>query len=300
MRDRFHRVTAALLDDDPRSVAVVADIGAAQLAAEVRRHPERVVNVGIREQAMVGVAGGLALTGLRPVVHSYAPFLVERAYEQVKLDLGHQDVGAVLVSTGASYDASTEGRTHQAPADVSLIRALPGWTVHVPGHPDELESALRQAVAGTGRVYIRMTERSASSARPVDGTLHLVRDGGDTLVVAVGPVLDTVLEATDGLPVRVAVTTTPHPWDAQGLRALAGPAPRVLLVEPYLAGTSAPAVAEALADRLSRVVHLGVDGSHEHRVYGSPADHDRLHGMDAVSIRAQVSRLVQPATVTSD
>lgn len=292
MRDRFYRVAGTLVDEDPRVVAVIADIGSAQLAAQVQRHPERLVNVGIREQAMVGVAGGLALAGLRPIVHSYAPFLVERAYEQVKLDLGHQDVGAVLVSTGASYDASEAGRTHQSPADVSLIRALPGWTVHVPGHPDELERALRQAVAGTGRVYIRMSDRSSSRAFPVDGALHLVRDGGDVLVVAVGPVLDTVLEATEDLSVRVAVTSTPHPLDAEGLRALVGLTGRVVVIEPYLAGTSAAAVAGALADRPTRVLHLGVDGSREHRVYGTPEDHDRLHGLDAAALRRRISEWV--------
>jgi transketolase len=299
MRDRFHRTVASLLDERSDVVAVVADIGAGQLADAERAHPGRVVNVGIREQAMLGVAGGLALTGLRPVVHSYAPFLVERAYEQVKLDLGHQDVGAVLVSTGGSYDASAEGRTHQAPADVALVQALPGWTVHVPGHPDELEEALRLAVAGTGRVYIRMSARSTSRAFPVDGQLHLVRDqgGGDVadgrvLVVAVGDVLGRVLEATVGLPVRVATTSTPHPLDGVGLRALAGPAPRVVVVEPYLAGTSAAAVSRALADVPSRVLHLGVDGSREHRLYGTPEDHDRLHGLDVPGIRAAVARFV--------
>src|SRR5205085_9556757 len=134
MRSRFYVLAAEALDDDERVAVVSAEIG----VAELPRHP-RHFNVGIREQLMIGVAAGLALEGMRPVAHSYTPFLVERPYEQVKLDLGHQDLGAILVSTGASYDAARGGRTHQAPADVAIVAALPGWTVHVPGHPVELE-----------------------------------------------------------------------------------------------------------------------------------------------------------------
>ena len=80
---------------------------------------------------------------MRPVVHTYAPFLVERPYEQLKLDLGHNDLGAVLVSIGGSFDASASGRTHQAPEDVAIVAALPGWTIEVPGHADEVEPAFR-------------------------------------------------------------------------------------------------------------------------------------------------------------
>src|SRR5213076_327558 len=155
----FYSLAAEALDADPCVAMVFAEIGVGEMPA----HP-RMFNVGIREQLMIGVAAGLALEGYRPVAHSYTPFLVERPYEQLKLDLGHQDLGAVLVSTGASYDASTAGRTHQAPEDVALISALPGWTIHVPGHPDELEHAFRSALKSDDRVYIRMSEERNTAA----------------------------------------------------------------------------------------------------------------------------------------
>ncbi len=294
MRERFYADVGPLLDAEPRTALVLAVIGSGSLGHVSARHPKRVIDVGIREQAMVGVAGGLALTGLRPIVHTYAPFLVERAYEQIKLDLGHQDVGAVLVSTGASYDASTAGRTHQAPADVALVSALPGWTVHVPGHADELTRMLRRAAGTDDRVYIRMSALQNTRAHPADGLLHLVRGGAHVrpLVLAVGPLLDTVLEATRDLPVRVAYTSTPHPLDTAGLRTLAGPAPVVAVVEPYLEGTSAAAVAAALSDRASRVAYVGVPRDVELRRYGSPKDHAAAHGLDAMGIRARVKELI--------
>src|SRR5262245_9221718 len=157
MRTVFTDTVTSALDLDPRLVVVTADISATAFDEARARHPDRVINLGIREQAMIGVAGGLALTGMRPVVHTFTPFIVERPFEQIKLDLGHQDVGAVLVSVGGSYDDPVWGRTHQGPGDVALLDTLPGWTIHVPGHPDEVEPLLRDALAGEGRVYVRLS-----------------------------------------------------------------------------------------------------------------------------------------------
>ncbi|WP_277207421.1 transketolase family protein [Isoptericola croceus] len=296
-RARFYAELDPVLAANPDAVLVLAVIGSGYMTDTIARRPDQVVDVGIREQAMIGVAGGLALAGRRPIVHTFAPFLVERAYEQVKLDLGHQDVGALLVSAGASYDVSSGGRTHQAPADVALISALPGWTVHVPGHADEVAEILHREAAGAGRVYVRLSGQHNLRPQPVDGQVHLVRDltVGDPsapLVLAVGPMLDVVLEATRDLPVRVAHTGTPHPLDATGVRALAGPTPVLGVVEPYLAGTSAAAVATALADRPSRVLHVGVPRDAELRRYGTPRDHAAAHGLDAAGVRRQVKSLL--------
>jgi transketolase len=288
MRETFVATTTALLDEDPRTAVVLADISADAFAPALHRHPDRVLNVGIREQLMTGVAGGLALTGLRPYVHSYAPFVIDRAYEQIKLDLGHQDAGAVLVSIGASYDGAAEGYTHQSPGDVALLDTLPGWTVHVPGHHDELPGLLRAAARHDDRVYVRLTVQENGQAHPDGGRLRVLRRGGP-LVVAVGPMLDPVLAATRDLDVTVAYTNTPRPLDVEGLRMLSEG--DVIMVEPYLAGTSARQVADALAGVPHRALHLGV-GRDEVRRYGTWKDHARAHGLDAAGLRAKIRQFL--------
>ncbi len=283
MRSRFYRVAAQALDDDGRVALVVADIGVAQLPQH-----ERIYNVGIREQLMIGVTAGLALEGYRAVAHSYAPFLVERPYEQIKLDLGHQDVGAILVSIGASYDAAREGRTHQAPEDVALLSALPGWTIHVPGHPDEAERLFRRALATDDRVYIRLSEELNHARVDGDGLVVLRRGGDDApFVIAVGPTLGPTLAATADLDATVAYLTTVRPFDRDGLRAaLRGT--DVVLVEPYLAGTSSAEVSAALSDRPHRLLALGVPNA-EFRRYGDGAEHRAAHGLDAAGVRGSIA-----------
>ncbi|SFQ35907.1 transketolase [Amycolatopsis arida] len=288
MRETFVSTIAEALDDHPRLAVVLADVSAARLDEAALRHPGRVINVGIREQLLIGVTAGLALSGLRPVAHTFPSFLVERPYEQVKLDLTHQGAGAVLVSSGGSYDMSTAGRTHQSPADVALLDAIPGWTVHVPGHPEEARRLLLDALPGDGTVYLRLSEAENATPRLGAGT-QLVRRGRRGVVLAVGPMLDRVLEATRGVDVTVLYAMTVRPFDARLLRsAVADATPEVVLVEPYLAGTSAHQVAEALADVPHRLRSLGVRRDTEVRMYGDMANHDLAHGLDEASIAAAV------------
>ncbi|WP_031508901.1 transketolase family protein [Streptomyces megasporus] len=294
MRERFSAVTSRLLDEDPRLAVVLADIGEDGFHRAAERHPDRVINVGIREQLLVGVGGGLALAGLRPVLHTFASFLVERPFEQVKLDFGHQGVGGVLVSAGGSYDKPASGFTHMAPGDVALLDTLDGWTVHVPGHPDEAETLLRHAyAAGDERVYVRLSEQTNARPRPVTGEGFLtVRRGrpGAPVVVAVGPLLDSALAAVEGLDATVLYAATVRPLDTPALRAaVAGaPAAEVVLVEPYLAGTSTAAVANALVDVPHRVLGLGTARA-ELRRYGTIEEHVAAHGLDPRSLRERIT-----------
>ena len=294
MRERFTAVTTDLLAEHARLAVVLADISADSFGPAASRHPDRVINVGIREQLLISAAGGLSLTGIRPIAHTFASFLVERPFEQIKLDLNHQgaQAGAVLVSAGASYDNSGSGRTHQSPGDVALLGTLPGWTVHVPGHPDEAERQIRAAARGTGLVYVRLS--TEANTVPLDGEpgrLTVLRRRGRGTVLAVGPLADAVVDATLGLDVTVLYAATVRPLDVATLRGSLQ-APDVVLVEPYLAGTSVPAVAGALRDLPHRILGLGV-GRRELRRYGTPAEHQAAHGLDARSLRAEIASFLR-------
>lgn len=291
MRARFYEVADELVAEDPRLAVVLADIG----VGPVSSGDGRVVNVGIREQGMIGVAAGLALAGYRPIAHSYTPFVIERPFEQIKLDFAHQGLHGILVSVGGSHDWPQGGRTHQAPEDVVLMSTLPGWTIHIPGHADEVESLLRHEAAGNGSAYLRLsgpTNRRAHAA--AEGKLTVVRPpwNGAPVVLAVGPMLDRVVEATADLEVGVAYAATVRPLDAVGLRTLVA-GTDVIVVEPVLQGTSAAAITDALSERPMRLLSIGI-GHEELRKYGTAEQHDRAWGLDAPRLRTRIAEFVRP------
>lgn len=279
-REYFYRLLPPLLAQNERTALVLAEIGVGYLESHLTPDiRSRVINVGIREQAMIGVAGGLALAGMRPIVHTFPPFLIERPFEQVKLDLGHQDVGAILVSSGGSYGWPQGGETHFGQRDVALLDTLGGWTVHVPGHVDEVEWMMSSAVFTDDRVYIRLD--GVSNDRPYgrpDGTFTVLQRGHSGTVISVGPMTDRVLAAASGRDVTVLQASTIRPFDSATLRETLT-APDIMIVEPYLAGTSVLQVDRALADVRHRVLGIGVEAG-ERRKYGTVAEHDRANGLD--------------------
>ncbi|MGC4110562.1 MAG: transketolase C-terminal domain-containing protein [Nocardioides sp.] len=296
-RLQFARTTSSLLDEDLSAMLVLAEISLRFFGDAIRRNPDRVVNVGIREQLLVNVGAGLALTGLRPIVHTFGTFLVERAFEQVKLGFGHQGVGGVLVGGGGSFDASQSGRTHQAPGDVALMDTLPDVVIHAPGTATETDEVLRRAVADDGLHYVRIVEQT--NAESFAGTgLHVVRRGTGATVVALGPVLDEVLAATAGRDVTVLYAHSVRPFDVATFRSVLT-TPDVVLVEPWLAGTSSRVVVDALSDVPHRLLALGTRRM-ELRHYGTPAEHQRAHGLDAAGIRRSVDAFLDARAAGTD
>lgn len=288
MRQRFAAVMSDLIRDNNNVALVLADITAERFTDVLNDFPGRVINAGIREQLMIDITGGLALSGMRPFAHTFASFLIERPFEQIKIALNHQNIGAVLVSAGASYDLSVDGRTHQSPADVALLNTLADWKIIVPGNAEEAEYALRMAANDTGLYYIRLsTETNEKTYWSGENSFTILRPGHQGTVIAVGPVAERVLAATEDLDVTVLYAPVITPFDSITLRNTLS-VPNIAIIEPYLEGTTTYAIAEALSDIPHRILSIGVKRQ-ELRQFGTPEEHIKAHGLDIQGLRERLS-----------
>ncbi len=293
MRAQLVQTVEGLLAADERLVLLLGDIGVYGFRRALERHPARVYNIGILEQATVGLAAGLAMTGLVPIVHTIAPFLVERCIEQLKDDFGYQKLGGNFVSVGASYDYASLGSTHHCPADVPLLANVPGFEIVVPGTPAEFDRLFRAGCTNGRPTYFRLSERRNPVDFPVAfGKAHVVRQGSAATVVAVGPALAPVLEAVEGLDAAVLYYTCIKPFDAETLKRHCSNG-RILLCEPYYRGALVAEIQQSLAPRPLRIECVGVP--HEFMEgYGRMEEHDARIGLTADGIRRQLLGLMEP------
>ena len=155
MRRKFADICSDLITRDEKSVIMLGDISHFLLRDTEAKAPERFFNIGICEQSMVSMASGMAMEGLRPIIHTIAPFLVERAYEQIKVDLGYQNTDVTIVTVGGTYDYSDLGCTHHCYNDIALMRSIPNMQVYEPGSPKEFEQLFNQTWNNGSPRYFR-------------------------------------------------------------------------------------------------------------------------------------------------
>jgi transketolase len=284
MREQAAATSVELFRRCPDVAILLSEISEERFRPAFELAPSRILNVGIMEQALIGVAAGFAMEGFHPIVHTIAPFLVERPYEQLKLDFGYQQLGGTFFSVGASNDYSTEGATHHAPADVAALLAIPTFQILAPGHPAEVAALLRQTYDNGLPTYLRTTIAENTGPKDVSaGRLEIVRRGTKGTVIAFGPLLDRVLEATREMDVDVLYATSVRPFDRAVLHEVAGTSPRVLTVEPWYEGTVAELLTETFADRSARIGSIGIPKRFAFH-YGTPEEHDVENGLDAGGI----------------
>jgi transketolase len=291
MRQQMAKTLEELMEYDQRLVVVLAEISYSLFNKNNVAFAKRILNLGIMEQTMVSVAAGIAMEGLIPVVHSITPFLVERPFEQIKDDFCYQQLGGNFISTGASYDYSTEGMTHHGSGDVQILRSLPGMQIVVPGTPGEFDALFREVYANGSPTYYRLSVKSNPVEYPVRfREMVVVKQGKQATVIAVGPMLASVLPAVEDMDVTVLYCTTVAPFDGETLRA-ASQSSNIVVVEPYYEGVLVPDICAAMKQTPIRVETIGVP----HKVlthYGKPEQHDVALGLTPGGIRLKIERFL--------
>ena len=224
-------------------------------------YPARMVNLGIAEQNMTGVAAGLALSGKLPLVSGYAAFTALRAVEQAKLDAAYNGVKVILTGQSAGLSYGVGGPTHQSCEDVAIMRSVPGMIVLVPSDAVEVDACLRAAMdhPAATPIYIRLGRGpewafNAPGQRFDIGRAVLLRDGNDLTLVANGSMVIEAVLAADalrglGIAARVLNLHTVKPLDRAALEAAARQTPAMIVVEEHsIIGGLGAAVLETLAE----------------------------------------------------
>ena len=153
MRRRFGEIITKLADQDERIIVLVGDIGYRVFDEFREKHPRRFINMGICEQSLIGVSAGMALEGLKPWVYTITPFLIERPFEQVKLDIDQQNVDVKLVGYS---DYPTLGPTHTELNGKKLMQLFRNITSYFPKNGDETQKVIYQAYEKKGPVFISL------------------------------------------------------------------------------------------------------------------------------------------------
>lgn len=289
MRKTFVSLMEDLYARDERLVTILGDIGVFGFKGLASSHPDRVINIGILEQSMVSFAAGISKAGLIPVVHTIAPFLVERAYEQLKIDFGYHGLSGNFVSVGGSYDYSALGCTHHCPADVQLLKAIPGMQIVVPGTSRELRDLFNEAYDNRSPTYFRLSEVEHSEVVDISfGKASLIQEGNLGTVIAVGPTLTIAREAVRNQDYSLVYYPTIAPFDASILRSVCR-SPHILVVEPFMEGTLHFDISKAMQGRPLSIQSIGVPREFLTH-YGHRDQHDQKIGFTIDNIR---SRLLQ-------
>ena len=293
MRKQFVDTIQDIFDSDDKAVLILGDIGVFGFRKLFAKYSDRTFNIGILEQSSVSVAAGLSKMQLNPIVHTIAPFLVERSLEQLKIDFGFQNLVGSFVSVGASYDYASLGATHHCPGDIGVLSTIPNMSIVVPGSQYEFDKLFKEAHGLPGPKYFRLSEKSNFflDSNIFFGKANLIKKGILASIIVVGNMLDRVLEASKDLDVNIIYYTTLEPFDYKILKEVNGNIDRIIICEPYYSGGITKKVGEALFPLPVSINHIGMPISFL-KNYGSSNDHDQDLGLDVLGIKIKLNKFI--------
>lgn len=308
----FGQAILALAEHHPELMVLSADLGnSSGLDRFKQSYPERYLNVGIAEQNLIGVAGGLAKEGFTVFATSFAPFITMRAAEQIRMNLGYMAFNVKAVGIGSGLGMGFLGNSHYGLEDAAIMRSIPNLTVVSPADCGEIAKTVFAAARHPGPMYIRLT---GAPNTPIVyredyafqiGQAITLREGDDIALVATGSMVHAALAAADllaqeGLACSVTNMHTLKPLDTAHLDRLARTARLIVTIEEHSrTGGLGSAVAEhlcAMDDHPPQLLIALPDEFGKSGEYSFLLDH---YGLTPAKLAARVSeryRLLAPAT----
>lgn len=261
MRDAFTRALQRLAKDDPDLLLVTGDLGFGVLRPFWEAYPQQFINAGIAEQAMTGLAAGLAREGKTVLTYSIGNFPTLRCLEQIRNDCAYHDANVKIVCVGGGFVYGSLGMSHHATEDMAILRALPQVTVFTPGDPAEVEAVVPVMVRTPGTCYLRLGRGGEPllHQQPIEnyrlGQALTLRAGQDIALLSAGGILTQTLGAAAllekrGISAEVVSFPTLKPIDTEKLRELGQRFPHLICVEEHtVVGGLGSAVCEVLAEQ---------------------------------------------------
>lgn len=296
MRAAFAEALGVLMDDEERVVLLTADLGYNVLEPLFRAHPDRVINVGVAEQNMAGVAAGLAHSGFIPFVYSIATFASLRGYEFIRNGAVVHGLQVRVVGIGGGFEYGSAGISHYALEDLAVMRIQPGMTVVAPADGSQAVTALSRTWDLPGPVYYRIGKNDRASLPELGGRFRVGRaeellPGGEVVLLATGSVASEAFEAgrrlaASGVSCGVAAVGCLAPAPSADITAMLRNAALAVTVEThYITGGLGSLVAEVIAEAglACRLVRAGVDRVPD-TYSGSQVFMERRFGLDADSL----------------
>lgn len=257
-RDAFAAVLERLGAQNTKVVAVCNDsVGSSKLGGFKSKFPERLVNVGIAEQNMIGVSAGLANGGLLPFVCAASCFLTGRSLEQVKADIAYSNANVKLIGISSGMAYGELGPTHHSIEDFAWMRVLPNLPVIAPCDSIETAAAVEWAAQYDGPVFLRLSRVGVPDLLPADhkfelGKANMLRDGDAITFIANGTLTHRMMKAADilaakGIEARVLNMATVRPIDVDAIVAAAKDTGAIVTAEEHsVYGGLGSAIAEVV------------------------------------------------------
>jgi len=196
MRKTFSNFVGEIAASDKTVQVLLGDIGVANFEQFKEINQSNITNLGIMEQSMVGIGAGLAREGIYPVLHTITPFLIERAFEQIKVDFSYNNLQALFVSVGGSFDYSKLGATHHCVNDINFLSSLDGFDLYLPNSKEEVETSLKEIFKDRSLAYLRIAANEQKVTGQVKLGLNLLKNGGFVNIILSGP---TISIFSDGI-----------------------------------------------------------------------------------------------------